>query len=220
MWAQAVPLRSSVLFTQHQIAQTKRIQVKSRYYVDGAYPVTYEAPWPAISSPIAQLFSSTRLSAGSHQLFVRVTTVAKDRPYYLDHIRINNTMLSTLPSPSSIGTPPEHKSPNIPAIIGGTVGGFALLVVFGLIFVLLRRRRRRSYKADMIEDDEGYAPLTHNPVTPFFQRRTANPPPSKLGHSITTSAGSTSTIAIVDSDGGIRLETGQIIRPEDIPPAY
>jgi hypothetical protein len=51
-------------------------------------------------------------------------------------------------------------------------------------------------------------------VSPFIDRRSTLPMRSKLA------LGENNTSATVDGNGAIRLGTGQIILPQDIPPAY
>ncbi|KAJ7887493.1 hypothetical protein B0H14DRAFT_3856228 [Mycena olivaceomarginata] len=209
------------------------VKVQSLYSIDGGYPFTYDAPWAAVSSSVRQFFN-TSLSAGSHQLFVRVTRVADDMPYYLDYIQINNTVpassnsSSAVPSStdtSLISAPSSHSSPNIPAIVGGAVGGFFTLVVLALVLFFLRRRKSQK------PDAENYAQVldvTNEAsrsvqVTPFIQRQTSTTRDMVSKNASPNSSAASqaaSTSAIFDPDGAIRLGTGQLIRSQDIPPAY
>ncbi|KAJ7368805.1 hypothetical protein DFH08DRAFT_928849 [Mycena albidolilacea] len=221
------------------------VKVQSLYSIDGGYPFTYDAPWAAVSSSVRQFFN-TSLSARSHQLFVCANRVADDMPYYLDYIQINNTVsASSNPSsavPSStdtspISTPLSHSSPDITAIVGGAVGGFFTLVVLALVLFFLRRRK--SQKLDAENYAQGYMHNAHNlaatvlditneasrsvQVTPFIQRQTSTTRDmvSKNASSNSIAASQVaSTSAIFDPDGAIRLGTRQLIRSQDIQPAY
>ncbi|KAJ7284184.1 hypothetical protein C8J57DRAFT_755368 [Mycena rebaudengoi] len=190
--------------------------VQSQYSLDGGPPFVYNAPWHKVSSTVVQMFNQTELSAGPHQLFARITRTADDIPYYLDYIRINGTVEDDpQPSPTPSTTPRQQKSPPIAAIVGGITGGLVLIAIIAIILFLLRRRKlqKRRFSKAIITS---MVAVEHDTVTPFFDRRSTLPAPSKAVYP----NGSLSTSAIVDADGAIRLGTGQILRPQDIPPAY
>lgn len=151
----------------------------STYVIDGGSPVTYTAP----SNITATLFSQTfflqqSLSASEHTLVINVTRASDAAPFLLDYIGyipLSNTTNSTsatsssLPSSSAASTStPSTSSVSsklttpVGAIVGGTIGGVALIVITILGILLLRSRRRggRAYfygaerTSDMLDPGE------------------------------------------------------------------
>ncbi|KAH9474290.1 hypothetical protein JR316_0013453 [Psilocybe cubensis] len=63
------------------------------------------------------------------------------RIQHSNRYRLQRTYLT----PPSRTPPPNHNrsSPNIPAIVGGTIGGLLLLALCGVLYVFMSRRRRR-----------------------------------------------------------------------------
>ncbi|KAJ7284185.1 hypothetical protein C8J57DRAFT_755369 [Mycena rebaudengoi] len=185
--------------------------VQSQYQIDDGPPFVYDAP-RVEASTILQLFNRTGMSAGPHRLLVRVTSTGSDMPYYLDYIRVNGSLGDDRSTDPADKPQTVHKSPPIGAIVGTALGGVLfLLILSGVLFFLLRRRRWRRPQDDILSsvinvDREG--------VSPFIDRRSTLPMRSKLA------LGENSTSATVDGSGAIRLGTGQIILPQDIPPAY
>ena len=133
----------------------------SAYIVDDGSPVTYTAP----SNLTATLFSQTfflqqSLSASEHTLVINVTRASGAAPFLLDYIgyiplpnttsstsatssSLTSTSAQSTSTPSTTTTSASSKSATpVGAIVGGTIGGVALIVITVLGILLLRSRRR------------------------------------------------------------------------------
>ncbi|KAH6888342.1 hypothetical protein BKA70DRAFT_1079473, partial [Coprinopsis sp. MPI-PUGE-AT-0042] len=128
------------------------------YTLDGGPPVTFALRGPGKDEDTIfnqRFFETPPLSPGSHRILVVYGGNQETTPLTLTHLSIegaNSVSLSALYIPSQ--TSNSSSRPNsdqteavasttrpVGAIIGGTVGGFAIIVAFTLaIFLLLRRR--------------------------------------------------------------------------------
>ncbi|KIP07483.1 hypothetical protein PHLGIDRAFT_118062 [Phlebiopsis gigantea 11061_1 CR5-6] len=150
----------------------------STYVIDGGSPVTYTAPTNITATLFSQtFFLQQSLSASEHTLVINVTRASDAAPFLLDYIGyvpLSNTTNSTsatsssLPSssaaststPSTAGVSTKSATP-VGAIVGGTIGGVALIVITVLGVLLLRSKRRggRPYfygagrTSDMLEQE-------------------------------------------------------------------
>ena len=151
----------------------------SIYTLDNASPVTFTAPDNATSEiPDYSFFVATGLPAAVHKLVINITYVETRVPYLIDYVAylppesastslsISSSANPTNPTiPSFTGTLPQNSKSSTPvgAIVGGVIGGVALLVITGLaIWYLCRRRSRR----------EAYFYETANPTDMLHQGTT------------------------------------------------
>ncbi|KAJ6530929.1 hypothetical protein DFH09DRAFT_1183698 [Mycena vulgaris] len=140
--------------------------------IDGRKPVNMTISHPKLARQTianSQLFTSGALQPGSHTI---VITALDDRPFSVDYFIFEaQSNLATAATSSSSATIPlsatqsgqpaisssgvihrptsaqSSRSPNVVAIVGGAVGGFALLALL-LVGLLIWRQRRRRQKFD------------------------------------------------------------------------
>lgn len=143
----------------------------SMYSVDGGSPTTFTAPQTTGRQDVVQFFRSSNMPLTNHTLTINITNASPGAPYYLDYLQFNIDVLplssSVAPTSSASATssslsssPPADSttasaSPSATtsaaaetkqtaatgAIVGGVVGGLAVL--FMIIGALYWRRNRR-----------------------------------------------------------------------------
>ncbi|CAG7852599.1 SubName: Full=Uncharacterized protein {ECO:0000313/EMBL:CCA75312.1} [Serendipita indica DSM 11827] len=131
--------------------------------VSTAYQECPDTPRP--DTPDDATTSTTTTPRPSQSVYTSVST------HYVPTIATVTTTNSTRDDPSPSNQPQQNKS-NLPAIIGGTVGGIlALLGIIGLIWYILWRREQNKFLFDDEEDDHS----THlAPTLGRQKRRSAN----------------------------------------------
>ncbi|KAF4618626.1 hypothetical protein D9613_010000 [Agrocybe pediades] len=129
------------------------------YSIDGAPPVTFQIPSPPTPSSLTQAnekyFDTGPLQYDIHELVVKYNKESEaNMPISLSYLLIKNgnasaSAPSISPSTSSVSAPAESdqfptKHTNaLGYIIGGVLGGLAILsLIFAAIIIYLRRRRR------------------------------------------------------------------------------
>lgn len=135
----------------------------SVYTLDDSPPVTFTAPSNATEEiPDSQFFVRNFLTAGVHKLVINITYVETHVPYLLDYVEYLPPVLASSSSlsinapsqtgplaiPSFTGAPQQSSSKTpVGAIVGGTIGGVALLVftALGMWFFCRRRARTGAY---------------------------------------------------------------------------
>ncbi|CAL1703259.1 unnamed protein product [Somion occarium] len=135
----------------------------STYTVDDSQPVTYRAPTNTTQeSDSVVFFLSPFLSAAQHTLVVDVASCSTENPYIIQLIGYIPTSTSTLPSASYMptnfplptgsaangaSTNESHSSTPVGAIVGGVIGGVALLVITAITlwYFCFRRGRGQPY---------------------------------------------------------------------------
>lgn len=140
----------------------------SVYSVDGGSPTTFTAPQTTGRQDVVQFFGSSTMPLTNHTLTVNITNASPGAPYYLDYLQYNIDVLplssSVAPTttasatssssppadPTTASTAPDATTPvaaeskeTAPtgAVVGGVVGGLAVLFI--LIGALYWRRNRR-----------------------------------------------------------------------------
>ncbi|KAK0125518.1 hypothetical protein ONS95_000474 [Cadophora gregata] len=78
--------------------------------------------------------------------------------FSVTHFTNTSSPSSTSPAnPTGTGTPdPDKKSSNIGAIVGGVVGGLAVLALIIGVFLFLRRRKRRAAASELPSNNTNY----------------------------------------------------------------
>ncbi|ESK90396.1 hypothetical protein Moror_13686 [Moniliophthora roreri MCA 2997] len=119
-----------------------------------------------LNLPNYLFFENKNITAGNHTLLVNVTAVEGSQSFQLDYITYDPSfdLLNQKPAvignaptsstgPSGTATPPTSNSQAtssrapIGAIVGGTIGGVALLLIVGLLLFCRRKRTQGSEKA-------------------------------------------------------------------------
>ncbi|KAF7970706.1 hypothetical protein HWV62_23250 [Athelia sp. TMB] len=133
--------------------------------LDGGATATYNATKYANYQQVL-LYYADNLGAGSHS--VKIT----NQPSLSgESLNINYALVDTVPSVNS-GSPSGGKSGiSGGAIAGIVIGALALLAIAGLIFTLLRRRRRQQYAMNH-ENPLVFEPFPHPATAPTTTERT------------------------------------------------
>ena len=119
----------------------------SSYTLDTALPVSYTAPNTTTEIFGVPFFNPAAFADGRHELTI---TLTGGDWLWLDEIRYN-------PSPS----PPSKKIPT-GAIVGGVVGGVALVALVAIIaWLFFRNRRKRSEDSESEHSTFHHAPESH-----------------------------------------------------------
>ncbi|KAI0336522.1 hypothetical protein GY45DRAFT_1315911 [Cubamyces sp. BRFM 1775] len=168
----------------------------SVYSVDGGSPTSFSAPQVLHRADAVQFFTSDPLPLGTHTLTINVTSASPIAPYYLDYLQYTTYAPPTLPSngpsshatsstptislsltgailaasPSSTLTPGSKHTAPTGAVVGGVVGGLALIC---LLIALLHWRHSRHPP-----DELPYAPRARRdaaPAFPSFTTTTSSP---------------------------------------------
>ena len=183
--------------------------------MDGGAPTQFQLvglPADTNSSLYNQLFFSTpKLQAGPHSLFVAYTGNANQTPLNVDYIVMTNTSspeaTSTSSSSQTISAQPASKNnhTSIGAIVGGAVGGvIATIIVAFLVFWLIRRRGGTS-------DREQFT----GPVPEQYREPQAVPLRSAQLEPLLTTPG----LHVVHEDSGMQFY-GQDNTVVHLPPEY
>jgi hypothetical protein len=141
------------------------------YSIDGQTPTSFSlsgAPGLLLNQI---MFQTPQLSSGSHKLDIVYQGNSQSTPLTL------TALLVQLGNPATRVAPSAHNSSNLGPIIGGVVGGLALLIlaIFGCLFL---RRRRMKHVHETAEPTV---------VEPFNQPPTATSVPTGSGKSPGTS---------------------------------
>ncbi|CCL99766.1 uncharacterized protein FIBRA_01788 [Fibroporia radiculosa] len=137
------------------------------YSIDGASPSTYTPPLNITERRDRQLFfTSDALSDGEHTLTITVTSVdGGNDPFLLDFFFLATTSNSPTATYISMAIPSTSSSAmanistsstdSMGAVVGGVVGGLALLVMtlLGMIFIYRRRRGNGADYHSVVDDD-------------------------------------------------------------------
>ena len=170
----------------------------STYTLDDASPVTYTAPTNATDTLYSQtFFLQQSLSASEHTLVINVTHASDAAPFLFDYIGYiplsSATSSSSLSMTSGTSSAPAQitssestsskSSTPVGAIVGGTIGGVALLVmtIFGALFLRSRRSRPSYYQARRQGKSNPIFVVSHPMTVSWRQRNTAKPASSRLG---------------------------------------
>ncbi|KAJ6591034.1 hypothetical protein DFH09DRAFT_191897 [Mycena vulgaris] len=204
----------------HPTSTNTSLVPRSVYVVDNKDRFEYVAHFEAVSTPVLQFYNSTLLTTATHTLF---GSMLSNNPYYLDFILIEDPSAAILPLSSTFAaatTATDQASSNakLPLLIGSSLGAFVFLVSIMLAAFLLRRRSRRESQPPSNSGESGLSRYTE--ITPFGSgsvRKGQERPPTGDTH---TARVPISTDAVVGSDGGIRLGTGQLTDAGLLPPPY
>ncbi|KAI8972876.1 hypothetical protein BD414DRAFT_531521 [Trametes punicea] len=116
------------------------------YSIDGGRAVQRSLPIADVCIPNQQFFQSFELSPGAHNLTINVTT-PDETPYILDYLWFCTTKTPQTSSSVSVETKAasHDKLSRLDAIVLGSVlgGVFLLLCIATLVWLVIRRRRRR-----------------------------------------------------------------------------
>jgi hypothetical protein len=124
--------------------------ISATYTIDNGAPVLRTIPMGTLEGmPMTELFHAD-VEGGTHAMFVNITQVPSPMALGIDFISYNASFenLASMPGynpssdTSSLGSPQPNKSP-VGAIVGGTVGGVALIGVV-VFCVLIWKRWHRS----------------------------------------------------------------------------
>lgn len=152
-------------------------QVAAAFVIDDSSPSFYVYPQVAQDINQVTFFVSPPLSDGIHELEVVVAAASQDNAFYFDYLGVvpetahesasQDYITSPLSEPTSTvfvtQMTEEHRTPLGP-IIGGVLGGMAILLgaIFAFWFVFRRHRRGRAYfyrrvdVSEMLEDGMWY----------------------------------------------------------------
>ncbi|KAJ7111281.1 hypothetical protein C8R44DRAFT_856606 [Mycena epipterygia] len=122
--------------------------------IDGGKPVPAQLHHPSLAGNISfnnQIFKTGGLSAGNHTMVV--TLLDDQLPLYIDYLLFGSTSPQVAQTVSPAGSQTSapaissastlsSKSPNVGAIVGGAVGGLAVLalLIVGVLFFWRRRQ--------------------------------------------------------------------------------
>ncbi|KAM5534428.1 hypothetical protein V8D89_011895 [Ganoderma adspersum] len=110
------------------------------FAIDGVIPmVVVSNPDINATQYATQFFNSHTLPAGEHVLQIDVQYGSDDWPFVLDYLEYTPANVSSVPTSSSSGKQTSHTGP----IIGGFLGGAALMGVVALASWFFYKRRRR-----------------------------------------------------------------------------
>ncbi|KAF9531469.1 hypothetical protein CPB83DRAFT_904577 [Crepidotus variabilis] len=150
--------------------------VQSNYSIDGADPQTATSQGGAGDTPNQQFWKSPTLTLGQHALDVTMVKVNKDPQeptegtIWFDYFAVTDPTIR-----------PLKRKVNVGAVVGGLIGGFALLALLVLLFFWRRRKRRDIKPQPLVRpkvDDDGISnslqtseiprtPQSHSTVMPF-----------------------------------------------------
>ena len=165
------PLHSlSEVVTGSQIAvigaltSTDRPSFQAEFTIDGSSPVIFVSPANVTEKQEAvTFFESQPLPDSQHVLFINVTFASQDAPFSFDGLNFYPTSIQTMPNasyaisslipaataPAGVtgGVIQPSKSTPIGAIVGGVIGGLAVLVLAttAIVYFCYRHRRARPY---------------------------------------------------------------------------
>ncbi|KAF8157835.1 hypothetical protein B0H34DRAFT_706329 [Crassisporium funariophilum] len=162
-------------------------QSTATYSIDGQAPVTFPVknfPNGSATQFLQKLFDTPTLSPGRHNLLVTHQGNHLTTPLYLDQIVIQNATSSSsssapITSGSSVTSPtsaisgvssssPAHisnKAVPVGAIVGGVLGGLALIICLVIGVLLLRKRFQKGGRRT--PDSSDLPPNGTRSVTPF-----------------------------------------------------
>ncbi|KAJ2923223.1 hypothetical protein H1R20_g13870, partial [Candolleomyces eurysporus] len=142
------------------------------YSIDGGSPVTFTIPGLSLggATRFQQVFFETdTLPMGEHNISVQY--LGASSPLVLQYLIIQNgdIMLNGNTPPPSVGdiepskTDKHHEGSHTGVIVGGAIGGVALLVLLAIIFFLLRKLKQRRVAKQLtnIDDDGPTSPADH-----------------------------------------------------------
>lgn len=210
------------------------------FYIDSNPAVHYIAPQPGNILRNTPLFSQSGLSPGPHTLLL----VSKpSSQWWLDYLIYSTEEGTTASAPANGSGPSGNSSPPVGAIVGGVVGGIALIAC-AITFWFLRRRRSIKQSAipsaAVVSENERF-PISATEAT-NTPREKAFPPGTPISgasqngqlrdsaaRSATVPAAAASAVSSQGSrphaeephrevDGGVRLASGDE-DDEDPPPA-
>lgn len=138
------------------------LNVASTYSIDNSKTITYRPPAnTTVENDNVEFFESSDLSDGQHTLFANVTSCSSDNLYVMTSLAyipsskasVSSASLTTslsLPTSSTTAggaTSQSHSSTPIGAIVGGVIGGVALLIISAIAiwFFCFRQRHGQPY---------------------------------------------------------------------------
>ncbi|KAJ3514206.1 hypothetical protein NLJ89_g2501 [Agrocybe chaxingu] len=138
-----------------------RVDATATWAVDGGTPQEFALEATPPGTPLhrfQKFFQTDVYPIGDHRLQVVYQGDSTKTPLTLTNVIVGNGTTTTstgIPSGSSAGAGPtgtsgtsgaatSGKSTNLGAILGGVLGGLALILLVALLFWLRRRRRRRA----------------------------------------------------------------------------
>lgn len=146
------------------LAANSSTSFQAEFTIDGSSLVTYTAPRGVTQQEEAVTFyESQPLSSGEHVLFVNVTFAAQDAPFVFDGVDFYPNSVATTPNASyaisslspvttsdvtnTSNLSQSSKSTPVGAIVGGVIGGLAVLVMAmsAIFYFCYRHRRSRPY---------------------------------------------------------------------------
>jgi hypothetical protein len=150
------------------------------YSVDGGPPIFFPlkglSPGPSNTFYNQFFFTTPELTPGAHSLVVVHQGTAQQTPLTLDFLYVTNTSTPVTPSPTpstnsttTIPSPtpqPHNHGPPIGAIVGGVVGGLALIALT-LFFLWWYKREQRRARTHFSPRDASDVP-PHLEVSPFM----------------------------------------------------
>ncbi|KAK7688892.1 hypothetical protein QCA50_007583 [Cerrena zonata] len=160
----------------------------STYSIDNSTPFTYRAPTNITADTgDVEFYTSPVLSDGQHTLFANVTSCSSNHLYIMLSIlyvpssitsvaSASRTVISSFPTSSNTvsGSSESHSSTPVGAIVGGVIGGVALLIISAIAiwFFCFRPRHGQPYFYKSAEAGD----LLSQEVKPFNVPGPQSPP--------------------------------------------
>ncbi|KAI0823280.1 hypothetical protein BC628DRAFT_1385631 [Trametes gibbosa] len=134
-------------------------------------------PDPMTNWTFYPMFDSQGLEDGTHTVNVTVLETSDDYPLLFDYFMFQPSQKywslafapSTLEVTSDDNGATSHKKPNVGAIVGGVLGGIALIALGVALFWWWRRKGQHSYMS--LESNGSEPKLSSKTVTPFTSTR-------------------------------------------------
>ncbi|KAJ7579718.1 hypothetical protein C8J56DRAFT_963472 [Mycena floridula] len=173
------------------------------------------------------LFATGDLDAGNHTISVNLTR-CDNQVLIVDFIMYNpsfstladmpNLTVTAISSTSTSTSNPfrSHGNASIAAIVGGVVGGLALIALLGLLFIWRRRRQRSAPRVEPFPvnsysfrpaspTETFFGPLTSSSMTSPIQIETKSEP-NLVGSTLPTSTTAAPEYMTTDEDPSLREE--------------
>lgn len=156
---------TSITWIGYIFANFAQQSATATWSVDSSDPISFALPTSAVSFGNSIFFTTNNLSVGAHSLLVTYKGNTNAMPLTLDYFflrndvnttevsSINSTVTTTSTSGTATSTSPgantsaPGKSHVHSGVIGGGIAGGVLVFILVAAFVIMRKRRRKTYSA-------------------------------------------------------------------------